>query len=87
MAELFQESLEKENKKWDDKMAEVDAMFNEMANKLVDKQKQELEAFHDALEKSIPTNPKPSSKLLNLRQIQQNLAKQNKYDSLHSLLR
>ena len=59
-------------------MAEVDAVFNDMANKLADKQKAELESLHTYLEETLPKVPKPSSALLNLKQIQQNLAKQSK---------
>ena len=57
--------------------------FNEQAmnieEQMINKHQQELVKFLDELENSISTKPKDSTELLNLRKIEESLAKQKEY--------
>lgn len=56
--------------------------YNEQAqvieDQLIEKHQADLEKFLEELDKSVPFKPKDSAELLNLRKIQESLAKQQK---------
>ena len=60
-------------------MAELDQHFVGIENDLIEKQKLELDNLREKLERTLSQKSKPSSTLLNLRQVQANLVKQKKY--------
>ena len=82
---MFQTTLDAENKEWDNKMEELKQNFGKLENELIDRQKKELEQVHEHLDRTLPIKSKPSSKLLNMRQIQQNLVKQKKYNEANEV--
>ena len=82
---MFQTTLDAENKEWDNKMGELQQNFANLENGLIDRQKNELEQLHEHLDRTLPIKSKPSSKLLNMRQIQQNLVKQKKYNEANEI--
>ena len=79
MKGYFQTSLEEEDKEWDKRVEELKQHFASIENEMIERQKQELYELHDKLDKSLPSRSKPSSALLNLKAVQQNLVKQKKY--------
>lgn len=74
----YQSTLDKTNADWDEKLEKLEQHFIDLENQLIEKQKEELTNLHEKLEQTIPVNSKPSTALLNLRSIQQNLVKQKK---------
>eukprot|EP01022_Parablepharisma_sp_SALTPOND_P012411 TRINITY_DN1592_c0_g1_i1.p4 TRINITY_DN1592_c0_g1~~TRINITY_DN1592_c0_g1_i1.p4 ORF type:complete len:214 (-),score=43.06 TRINITY_DN1592_c0_g1_i1:453-1094(-) len=79
MKRYFQSHLDEEKDKWDTRMSEMKQHLATIENEMIERQKKELETLHNNLETSLPTNFKPSSTLLNLKKVQQNLIKQKKY--------
>ena len=77
--ELFDSLIEKENKEWEKKMGDLNEHFTGIENEMIEKQKKEREDLINELDRTLPTKFKPSSTLLNQKQIQQNLVKQKKY--------
>jgi len=71
--------IDAENNEWNKKILDLKQHFVLIENEMIEKQKKERENLLAELERTIPTNPKPSSMLLNQKQIQQNLVKQKKY--------
>ena len=63
--------------------------FNEQAQlveeQLIAKHQEDLKKFLEELEMSIPTRPKDSAELLNLRKIQETLAKAKEYIEAHKV--
>ena len=57
--------------------------FNEQAigieEQMINKHQQELTKFLDELENLLPVKPKDSAEMLNLRRIQESLARQKEY--------
>ena len=64
------------NERWEDKMHDYEEKANNQEQKLREKHIQEMEDVIDKMEVTLAKNAKPSSELLNLRRIQQNLARQ-----------
>ncbi len=64
-------------------MQDLDERLASLEQQLDEKHKAELECLHAQLEQSIPEKAKASPTLLNLRQIQQNLARMKKYADAH----
>ncbi len=79
MKNFFETTLEEERKDWDQKVADLKENFLGIENEMIERQKKELEELHNKLETALPVKAKPSSALLNLRMVQQNLVKQKKY--------
>ncbi len=64
------------NKKWDDMMMEEEESGNQFINALEEKHIRELEENRQNMENTLPLTFKQSAELLNMRRIQENLAKQ-----------
>jgi len=79
MKDVFEKTLAEENDTWDKKVMELKQHFVAIENEMIDRQKSELEKLRMTLENNLPMKSKPSSTLLNLRAVQQNLVKQKKY--------
>ena len=75
---MYQNMIDAENKEWDKKMLDLKQHFLQIENEMIEKQKEEYDNSLAGLERSLPAKAKPSSALLNLKQIQQNLVKQKK---------
>lgn len=63
------------NKSWDDTLAQMESQDQQAMKALEDKHIHELEQNRQMLEEKLPLTFKLSAELLNLRQIQQNLAR------------
>jgi hypothetical protein len=83
--ELYDKMMEDENKEWEKKMSDLTQHFEQIENELVEKQKKEREDLIAELDRTLPTKIKPSSTLLNQKQIQQNLVKQKKYNEANDM--
>ena len=66
------------NEFWDQKMNEFNDQAKELEDQMLQRHQAECDAFVEELEKSIPSKFKESSDLLNLRKIEESLAKQQK---------
>jgi hypothetical protein len=67
------------NKFWDEKMQEFNEQVQSVVDQLVAKHQEDLPKFLEDLDNQIPVKPKESAQLLNLRKIQENLARQKEY--------
>lgn len=63
------------NKNWDDLMAKTQEEHQQMLRGLEDKHVKELEENRARLEQTLPMVPKASAELLNLKKIQEQLAR------------
>ena len=82
MAQLeskYQEESQSITETWDRIAKETNARYAEIENAITMRQEQEQAELGENLERAIPEKPKPSAKYLNIKRIQQNLAKQMKY--------
>ena len=66
-------------------MAKTEEEHMAMIRELEDRQVKELEENRARLEESIAQTPKMSSELLNLKKIQENLAKRSEYIEAHKV--
>ena len=64
------------NEFWDSKMAEFNDQARAIEEQMIQRHHEEMGQFLEELEMSITTKPKDSAEILNLRKIQQTLAKQ-----------
>jgi len=64
-------------------MLEFDEEARKIEQELIDRQKEEFSKVQDELEKAIPFKPKDSSEVLNLKKIEEHLAKQKNYVEAH----
>merc|ERR1712176_850015 len=72
--------LQEFNEIWDRKVAEFEAHAANLQNTLAARHKAEYQAYHDKIRKETePRTPRWSKDLLNLRKIQETLAKMKKY--------
>merc|ERR1719171_3274812 len=78
--EAHMKELQEFNEIWDRKVAEFEAHAANLQSTLAARHKAEYQAFHDKVRKDTePRTPRWSRDLLNLRKIQETLAKQKKY--------
>ncbi len=59
-------------------MQEFNEQATQIEDQMIQRHQMESQKFLEELEKSIPVKPKDSAELLNLRKIQENLARQQK---------
>ena len=64
------------NEFWDRKMEEFAEQAKAIEQQMMEKHENELQRFYEELDKVVPVKPKDSAELLNLRKIQESLAKQ-----------
>ena len=67
------------NEFWDKKMIEFNEQAMAIEEQMINKHQQELAKFLEEIENSLPTRPKDSTEMLNLRRIQESLARQKEY--------
>ena len=60
-------------------MQEFNEQATQIEDQMIQRHQMESQKFLEELEKSIPVKPKDSAELLNLRKIQESLARQQKY--------
>lgn len=78
--EAHMKELQEFNEIWDRKVAEFEAHAANLQNTLAARHKAEYQAYHDKIRKETePRTPRWSKDLLNLRKIQETLAKMKKY--------
>lgn len=70
---------------WDGKIAEFQEEASRAEEETVQRQQEELVRFEEELQKSMPARPKDSSDVLNLKKIEENLAKQQEYLEAHKV--
>jgi hypothetical protein len=68
------QELESMNRKWDEKIKESQDQFKELHNALLINQEEEIQSFLEVFDQNYPS-VKPSSELLNLNKILDNLIK------------
>ena len=73
------------NEFWDKKMAEFNEQAAAIEEQMMIRHQEEMRKFLEELEMSIPTKPRDSAEILNLRKIQQTLAKQKDYIEAHKI--
>lgn len=73
------------NDAWDHAMNEYDFKTNELVSAMKQRHDQEYKEFQEDLRVKNPLRPKFSSDLLNMRRVQQMLAKQNNYSEAHRM--
>ncbi|KRX04140.1 hypothetical protein PPERSA_08355 [Pseudocohnilembus persalinus] len=73
------------NEFWDKKMQEFDEEAIKIKDDLIERQEDEYYKIEQELQKTISLRPKESSEILNLRKIEQNLAKQKSYQEAHQV--
>eukprot|EP00347_Sterkiella_histriomuscorum_P006204 403353664 len=70
---------------WDQRLQSKEQEFQQQIQQLDERHQQELEKNRIDLQQRIPTNFKPSSELLNLKKIQDQLARQKEYAEAHKV--
>jgi hypothetical protein len=70
---------------WDKKMMEFNEQAQQIEEQMLNKHHQELTKFLEELDTNLPVKPKDSVELLNLRKIQENLARQKEYIEAHKI--
>lgn len=73
------------NKNWDMTLAQIEAQDQQAVGGLEEKHVRELEENRQLLEQKLPLTFKQSAELLNLRTIQQQLARQKQYADAHQV--
>jgi len=87
-AQLEQEHIEEFrefNDYWDKKMADFNEQAQGVEEQTILRHQEEMERFLEELEKALPTKPKDSTELLNLKKIQLSLAKKTDYIEAHKI--
>eukprot|EP01017_Pseudomicrothorax_dubius_P038119 TRINITY_DN5672_c0_g1_i1.p1 TRINITY_DN5672_c0_g1~~TRINITY_DN5672_c0_g1_i1.p1 ORF type:complete len:309 (-),score=117.76 TRINITY_DN5672_c0_g1_i1:162-1088(-) len=79
------EEFNKFNEFWDKKMLDFQEEAAKAENELLSRHQEELTKFAEELEKSLPDRPKDSSEILNLRRIEESLARQREYIEAHKV--
>lgn len=67
------------NEFWDKRMLEFNEQAQLIEEQMIQRHQEELEKFMEELENALPLKPKDSSELINLRKIEELLAKQEEY--------
>lgn len=75
------------NKYWDGKMIEYQQEAERMESDSIERHEKELVEFEEEIERSLAQCKKESGEIINLRKIEENLAKQEKYVEAHKVQR
>eukprot|EP01017_Pseudomicrothorax_dubius_P018650 TRINITY_DN2059_c0_g1_i1.p1 TRINITY_DN2059_c0_g1~~TRINITY_DN2059_c0_g1_i1.p1 ORF type:complete len:293 (-),score=108.02 TRINITY_DN2059_c0_g1_i1:139-1017(-) len=73
------------NEFWDKKMQQFSEEAAQAEQEMTARHQEELAKFEEELNNSLPPQPKGSSELLNLRKIEENLARQKDYVEAHKV--
>ena len=73
------------NKRWDEALAQIEQQDQQAIRALEDRHIHDLEENRQMLEQKLPLTFKQSAELLNLKQIQQQLARQKQYAEAHQV--
>mmetsp|Transcript_25347 Transcript_25347/g.22386 ORF Transcript_25347/g.22386 Transcript_25347/m.22386 type:complete len:292 (+) Transcript_25347:23-898(+) len=73
------------NEFWDKKMQEFNDQAQVIEEQMIQRHQEEMKKFLEELEMTISTRPRDSAELLNMRRIQENLAKQKEYIEAHKV--
>ncbi|KRX10293.1 hypothetical protein PPERSA_09677 [Pseudocohnilembus persalinus] len=73
------------NQFWDEKMREFDEDALKVEEQTIERQQIELQQFVQELERSIPLAPKDTAEQLNLKKMEESLAKQQEYMEAHKV--
>lgn len=73
------------NEFWDKKMIEFNEQAQIIEEQMITRHQQEMSKFLEDLDNSLPPKPKDSTELLNLKRIQENLARQKDYIEAHKI--
>jgi len=73
------------NEFWDKKMEEFNEQARTIEEQMIYRHQEEMTKFIEELDMSIPTKPRDSAEILNLRKLQQILAKQKDYIEAHKI--
>lgn len=71
------------NKIWDDKMRDLEGKCKDQEEMMENKHKQEFDTRTEEFNKRTSANAKPTAEILNLKKIQDNLARQKDYAEAH----
>ena len=75
------------NKYWDNKMMDYQKQAERMENETLQRHQAEVMEFEEEIEKSLSQCKKESGEIINLRKIEETLAKQQKYIEAHKVQR
>jgi hypothetical protein len=73
------------NKRWDEALAQIEQQDQQAIRALEDRHIRDLEENRQVLEQKLPLTFKLSAELLNLKQIQGQLARQKQYAEAHQV--
>lgn len=79
LEEAHVNEFNKFNEFWDKRMLEFNEQAQLIEEQMIQRHQEELEKFMEELENALPLKPKDSSELINLRKIEELLAKQEEY--------
>lgn len=79
------EEMTEFNAYWDNKMLEYQTEAEKLENEAVDRHQAELRQFEEEIEKSLSYKQKESGEMINLRKIEDSLAKQEKYSEAYKV--
>ncbi len=81
------EEITQFNKYWDEKMLEYQSEAEKLEEETLVRHQAEMEEFEKEIEESISYKQKESSQAINLKKIEQNLARQQNYVEAHRVQR
>lgn len=81
----FSSELDQFNMHWDEKIRKYKEECTKLEELLLDKQKNDFEKYEMGLEESIPQRPKDSARLLEAKNMIEQLAKNQEYKDAHHL--
>lgn len=70
---------------WEHKVKEFEEEASKAQDEMVSRHQEEIVKFEEELQKSLPQRPKDSSEVLNLKKIEDNLARQQEYLEAHKV--
>jgi hypothetical protein len=77
------EEITEFNNYWDSKMLEYQNEAEKLENETIEKHESEMVEFAEEIEKSLGYKQKESGEMINLKKIEESLAKQEKYVEAH----
>lgn len=81
------EEMSQFNKYWDSKFMEYQEEAERLQNETLEKHQREGEEFAEVVEQSIPMGKRETSEIINLRKVEEQLAKQEDYVGAHQIQR
>lgn len=81
------EEITQFNKYWDEKMHQYQTEAERMEGESIDRHEKELTEFQQEIEASLCQGRRETGEMINLRKIEENLAKQEKYIEAHKVQR